>query len=282
MIETANQNNIRDIIQKSAEKTVLLYVFDPQDPKAQSLTQSLENAVGPDNDFIMLAKADVQDPAIYSICAQVGISSLPAICVLKEGRPVDLVLSDRLANPEAIPGLIATFLPAKEKILFSEAVKLEEEGKNNEAYAKLQEAFEIAPRDVNIRFGFANIAIKTKKLEKARELLAAADPADQQSQIFKDLTAALTLAEKNLENPETKILENRHLENPDDLSIAEQLATAWSQDGKTEQALTMLLGYLKKDLNAGNIKKVYLDILSTLNGDPLQAKYRRAIYSLMY
>ena len=44
----------------------------------------------------------------------------------------------------------------------------------------------------------------------------------------------------------------------------------------------MLLGYLKKDLNAGNIKKVYLDILSTLNGDPLQAKYRRAIYSLMY
>ena len=181
MIETANQNNIRDIIQKSAEKTVLLYVFDPQDPKAQSLTQSLENAVGPDNDFIMLAKADVQDPAIYSICAQVGISSLPAICVLKEGRPVDLVLSDRLANPEAIPGLIATFLPAKEKILFSEAVKLEEEGKNNEAYAKLQEAFEIAPRDVNIRFGFANIAIKTKKLEKARELLAAADPADQQS-----------------------------------------------------------------------------------------------------
>ena len=94
--------------------------------------------------------------------------------------------------------------------------------------------------------------------------------------------AALTLAEKNLENPETKILENRHHENPDDLSIAEQLATAWSQDGKTEQALQMLLDYLKKDLNAGNIKKVYLDILSTLNGDPLQAKYRRAIYSLMY
>ncbi|WP_274968202.1 tetratricopeptide repeat protein [Succinimonas amylolytica] len=282
MIETANQSNIRDIIQKSAEKTVLLYVFDPQDPKSQALTQTLENAVGQNNDFIMLAEADVQDPAIYSICAQVGISSLPAICVLKEGRPVDLVLSDRLANPEAVPGLIASFLPAKEKILLSEAVKLEEAGNNHEAYAKLQEAFEIAPKDTNIRFGFANIAIKTKKLEKARELLAAADPADQQSQIFKDLMAALTLAEKNLENPETKILENRHHENPDDLSIAEQLATAWSQDGKTEQALQMLLDYLKKDLNAGNIKKVYLDILSTLNGDPLQAKYRRAIYSLMY
>lgn len=282
MIETANQSNIRDIIQKSAEKTVLLYVFDPQDPKSQALTQTLENAVGQNNDFIMLAEADVQDPAIYSICAQVGISSLPAICVLKEGRPVDLVLSDRLANPEAVPGLIASFLPAKEKILLSEAVKLEKAGNNHEAYAKLQEAFEIAPKDTNIRFGFANIAIKTKKLEKARELLAAADPADQQSQIFKDLMAALTLAEKNLENPETKILENRHHENPDDLSIAEQLATAWSQDGKTEQALQMLLDYLKKDLNAGNIKKVYLDILSTLNGDPLQAKYRRAIYSLMY
>ncbi|WP_019002935.1 tetratricopeptide repeat protein [Succinimonas amylolytica] len=282
MIETANQSNIRDIIQKSAEKTVLLYVFDPQDPKSQALTQTLENAVGQNNDYIMLAEADVQDPAIYSICAQVGISSLPAICVLKEGRPVDLVLSDRLANPEAVPGLIASFLPAKEKILLSEAVKLEEAGNNHEAYAKLQEAFEIAPKDTNIRFGFANIAIKTKKLEKARELLAAADPADQQSQIFKDLMAALTLAEKNLENPETKILENRHHENPDDLSIAEQLATAWSQDGKTEQALQMLLDYLKKDLNAGNIKKVYLDILSTLNGDPLQAKYRRAIYSLMY
>ena len=94
--------------------------------------------------------------------------------------------------------------------------------------------------------------------------------------------AALTLAEKNRENPETRILETRHQENPDDLDIAEQLATAWSQDGKTEEALQLLLSYLKKDLNAGNIKKVYLDILSTMNGDPLQGKYRRAVYSLMY
>ena len=282
MIEAANQNNIRDIIQKSAEKTVLLYVFDPQDHKSPALTQALENAAGNGNDFLILAEADVSDPAIYSICAQIGITSLPAICVLKNGRPVDLVLSDRLSNLEAVPGLVASFMPAREKILFAEAVKLEEAGQNHEAFAKLQEAFEIAPKDVNIRFGFADIAIKTKKLDKAKEILAGTDPADQQSQIYQDLMAALTLAEKNRENPETRILETRHQENPDDLDVAEQLATAWSQDGKTEEALQLLLSYLKKDLNAGNIKKVYLDILSTMNGDPLQGKYRRAIYSLMY
>jgi putative thioredoxin len=282
MIEVANQNNIRDIIQKSAEKTVLLYVFDPQDPKSAALTQALENAAGTGNEFLILAEADVSDPAIYSICAQIGITSLPAICVLENGRPVDLVLSDRLSNLEAVPGLIDSFMPAKEKILFAEAVKLEEAGKNHEAFAKLQEAFEIAPKDINIRFGFADIAIKTKKLDKAREILAGTDPADQQSQIYQDLMAALTLAEKNRENPETRILETRHQDNPDDLDIAEQLATAWSQDGKTEEALQLLLSYLKRDLNAGNIKKVYLDILSTMNGDPLQSKYRRAVYSLMY
>ena len=98
MIEAANQNNIRDIIQKSAEKTVLLYVFDPQDPKSAALTQALENAAGTGNEFLILAEADVSDPAIYSICAQIGITSLPAICVLENGRPVDLVLSDRLSS----------------------------------------------------------------------------------------------------------------------------------------------------------------------------------------
>ncbi len=282
MIEQVNQTNISEVIAKSANTTVLLYIFDPKDPNTEALKQTLENSVGADNEFLNLAEANAEDPVIQSVCMQIGIQSLPAICVLSGGRPTDLITSDRLSDLNNIKGLISSYLPPKEKILFSEAVKLEEEGKNNEAYLKLKEANEIAPNDINIKFALISISIKNKKIKESKELLNSIDPANQQTQVYKDLLAALTLAEQNQKNPETEVLKAKHNENPDDLDIVEKLATALNQEGENEEALELLLSYLKKDLNAGNIKKTYLDIIATLNGDPLQAKYRRALYTLMY
>ena len=45
----------------------------------------------------------------------------------------------------------------------------------------------------------------------------------------------------------------------------------------------MLFEILKQDLNFGEAKKLYLDILATLpKGEPLASSYRRKLYSLLY
>ncbi len=67
--------------------------------------------------------------------------------------------------------------------------------------------------------------------------------------------------------------------------IAVKLANQLHQVGKNEEALNLLFEWLKKDLSAGNgeIKTQFLAILSAMgNTDPLVAKYRRQLYSLLY
>ncbi|VEH67864.1 thioredoxin [Rodentibacter pneumotropicus] len=57
------------------------------------------------------------------------------------------------------------------------------------------------------------------------------------------------------------------------------------QAGRNEEALPLLFGILKMDLNAqnGEVKQQFLSILSAMgNADPLTSKFRRLLYSLLY
>ena len=49
-----------------------------------------------------------------------------------------------------------------------------------------------------------------------------------------------------------------------------------------EEALALLFAKLKQDLNKEEVKKTFLDILSTMNGDKLQSQYRRKLYTLLH
>ena len=60
------------------------------------------------------------------------------------------------------------------------------------------------------------------------------------------------------------------------------LAAALSAAGKKQQALELLYAVLKQDLTAAEVKKTFLDILSTMAGDPLQKQYRNKLYTLLY
>ena len=52
---------------------------------------------------------------------------------------------------------------------------------------------------------------------------------------------------------------------------------------RSEDALALLLGILQQDLNYGDSKKLYLDILAALpKGDAVASQYRRKLYSLLY
>ena len=131
-------------------------------------------------------------------------------------------------------------MPAKEQILLHEATALLAEENVNGAFAKISEAFGLAPNDINIRFAYVEIAIRAKKLTEARTALEGVDANNRLDKIYGDLEAALTLAEKNQQNPEIDILQNKLKQNPDDLDNVEKLCTALSQSGKATEALDLL------------------------------------------
>jgi putative thioredoxin len=70
---------------------------------------------------------------------------------------------------------------------------------------------------------------------------------------------------------------------PSSLELKQQLALALSQVNRNEEALELLFEILKVDMNFGEAKKFYLDIIANLpNGDVLAGKYRRKLYTLLY
>jgi len=46
--------------------------------------------------------------------------------------------------------------------------------------------------------------------------------------------------------------------------------------------LEILFNLLQKDLSNAEVKKTFLDLLNTMQGDPLQKEYRRKLYTIMY
>ena len=143
-------------------------------------------------------------------------------------------------------------------------------------------AYNIEPNRLDIKFIYARLCIKTKNLEKAHELLDNPGREEQNSQEYKDLISSLTLAEEAADSPEIRDLQKTYEENPQDMDIAKKLAVALSNGGRNEEALNILFEILKKDLSNAEIKQTFLDILSTLSGNPLQKTFRRKLYTLMY
>ena len=102
------------------------------------------------------------------------------------------------------------------------------------------------------------------------------------SKDYQDLLSALNLALKAQESPELALLQEKYKENPQDMEILKQLAAALSEAGKRQQALDLLFEAFKKDTGNAQVKQLIIDILNTMQGDPLQSKYRRNLYTLMY
>ena len=106
--------------------------------------------------------------------------------------------------------------------------------------------------------------------------------ADQDA-LYKTVLAKLELAQQASNTPEIQALEARLAAAPADNSLKEQLAVQYQAVLRSEEALALLLQILQQDLNFGQSKKLFLDILAALpKGDPLASQYRRKLYALLY
>ena len=211
---------------------------------------------------------------------QLGLRSVPTLVVLKKAQPVDALQGDDI--PVKVAELVKKYMPSKADNLMREALEAEAQNNLAEAMQKALSAYEEDSNRMDSKFMLARICIKTENLEKAHELLDNAGREEQSSQEYKDLISSLKLAEQAADSPQIRDLQEAFAKNPQDMEIAKQLAIALSEGGRHEEALNMLFEILKKDLGNAEIKKTFLDILSTLSGNPLQKTFRRKLYTLMY
>ena len=189
-----------------------------------------------------------------------------------------------LEGDEVVTGLqelLNKFMPSQADLMMREALQAEAAGDVSAACAKAGQAYAMDESNLKFKFIYVRLLIAQKNLKKAHELLDNAGREEKASAEYQQLISALTIAEQAQNSPELQELEHKFQEDPSD-EHAVSYAVALAEAGRKDEALEILFAKLKQDLSKDEVKKTFLDILSTMNGDKLQGQYRRKLYTLMY
>lgn len=277
-IKAVTIENVRELLELSFSQPVLFYFYSERSPACLNLGPILQRIAQTYPDALTLAVVDCDQE--QQLAAHFGVRSLPTVLFIKEGQPVDGFAGE---EPEqAILQRLSVFLPKPEDQLLQQALPLLEQQNWTEAYPLLKEANELASDRVDIRLQLALVQVELGQLDAAEKALATVLMADQDA-LYQSVKARLELAQQAADSPEVKALEQALVTDPDNKELQQQLAVQYHQVQRSAEALALLYEILKLDLNFGEAKKLYLDILATLpKGEPLASSYRRKLYSLLY
>lgn len=277
-IKPVTIENVRELLELSFAQPVLFYFYSERSPACLNLGPVLQRIAQSYPDVLTLAVVDCDQE--QQLAAHFGVRSVPTVLFIKEGQPVDGFAGE---EPEqAILQRLSVFLPKPEDMLLQQAQPLLQQQNFAEAYPLLKQANELAAERVDIRLQLALVQVELGQLDAAEKALATVLMADQDA-FYQSVKARLELAKQAADSPEIKALEQALATNPDNKELQQQLAVQYHQVQRSAEALAVLFEILKQDLNFGEAKKLYLDILATLpKGEPLASSYRRKLYSLLY
>ena len=280
IIDITPENFQQALIEESMKRLVVVDFWADWCAPCKALMPILEKLANEYNGQFLLAKVNCDEQ--QAIAAQFGVRSLPTVALLKDGQPVDGFMG---AQPESeIRQMLEKHLPKEYEIAYQQAQEKIASGELEEACTLLNAAHLAEPKRSDIALTFADVLIELGNLEAAEAVIGNIPLQDQDAQ-YNQVKAKLELASEAADSPEVKALEDKLQQNPEDAQTVIELAVQYNQANRPEEALELLLGCLRKDLNAadGEAKKAMTDILSALdNANALKAKYQRKLYTLLY
>ncbi|PWC18143.1 thioredoxin family protein [Brenneria corticis] len=275
-----NESNLHQVLEQSATLPVLFYFWSERSQHCQQLEPALNKLAQEYAGQFILARVDCD--AEQRVAAQFGLRAIPTVYLFQDGQPVDGFQGPQ--PEEAIRDLLQRVLPKAEELKVAEAQQLIQEGKLPEALVLLKEAWQLSQQRSDIGLLLAEVQIQLNRSEDAEAVLATVPLQDQDTR-YHSLVAQIELLKQAADTPEIQQLQQQLADDAQNAELAVQLALQLHQVGRNEEALELLLGFLKQDLGAaaGNARKTLLDILAALGtGDALAARYRRQLYSLLY
>lgn len=279
-IINVNEHNFSEIINATGDIPVVFHFMSPSNPQSiemESLFRRLSDEY-PKQFLVAIVNCDEQP----MIAAQFRIQSVPTSYFFANGQPVDAIKG--MLSEQELRIRLGTILPKEEELQFAQALEFLEAEQYDLALPLLKKAWELTDKK-NSDFGllYAETYIAMKDIEPATQILAQIPLQDRDSR-WQGLQDQIRLLEQAADSPEIQQLQQEYEKNPTP-EIAVKLANQLHQVKRNEQALTLLMAWLSKDLNAGNgeVKTQFLAILSAMgNADPLVATFRRRLYSLLY
>ncbi|ACX88937.1 co-chaperone YbbN [Pectobacterium parmentieri] len=279
-IVDVNESNLHQVLEQSATLPVLFYFWSGRSQHCLELEPVLDKLAQEYAGQFVLAKVDCD--AEQRVAAQFGLRSIPTVYLFKDGQPLDGFQGPQ--PEEAVRELLKRALPKEEELKVAQAQQLIQEDKLPEAMQLLKDAWQLSQQRSDIGLMLAEVQIQIKRSEDAEAVLATIPLQDQDTR-YHSLVAQIELLKQAADTPEIQHLQQQLDADPKNADLAVQLSLQLHQVGRNEEALELLMGFLKKDLAVanGNARKTLMDIMAALGtGDALAARYRRQLYSLLY
>ncbi|MDX6913853.1 co-chaperone YbbN [Pectobacterium carotovorum] len=279
-IVDVNESNLHQVLEHSMTLPVLFYFWSARSQHCLELEPVLDKLAQEYAGQFVLAKVDCD--AEQRVAAQFGLRSIPTVYLFKDGQPLDGFQGPQ--PEEAIRELLKRALPKEEELKVAQAQQLIQEDKLPEAMQLLKDAWQLSQQRSDIGLMLAEVQIQIKRSEEAEAVLATIPLQDQDTR-YHSLIAQIELLKQAADTPEIQHLQQQLDADPQNAELAVQLALQLHQVGRNEEALELLMGFLKKDLAVanGNARKTLMDIMAALGtSDALAARYRRQLYSLLY
>ncbi|AOR64486.1 co-chaperone YbbN [Pectobacterium wasabiae] len=275
-----NESNLHQVLEQSATLPVLFYFWSGRSQHCLELEPVLDKLAQEYAGQFVLAKVDCD--AEQRVAAQFGLRSIPTVYLFKDGQPLDGFQGPQ--PEEAVRELLKRALPKEEELKVAQAQQLIQEDKLPEAMQLLKDAWQLSQQRSDIGLMLAEVQIQIKRSEDAEAVLATIPLQDQDTR-YHSLVAQIELLKQAADTPEIQHLQQQLNADPQNADLAVQLSLQLHQVGRNEEALELLMGFLKKDLAVanGSARKTLMDIMAALGtSDALAARYRRQLYSLLY
>ncbi|NQZ26024.1 MAG: tetratricopeptide repeat protein [Colwellia sp.] len=280
MIAITLDNFQQMVVEESKRKLVLVTFWAQQVPESIELRDKLAAKLSGLTDHITLATVDCQSQE--QIAQQFGIQGLPTAILLKDGQPLDGISGPQ--DDVSIATFLEKHLPKPEDVLLGQAKIALANGQLVEAKTAIDQAYQIDNSRADIKLVLIEVYLQTGKTAEAKALIGTIMMVDQGSE-YQVLLAKVELAEQAENSPEIQALETQLKATPDDINLSQQLATQYSQVNRHEDALTILFRLVQAgdESTKDKSKELFLGVLKSLpDGEPLAAKFRRKLYTLMY
>lgn len=275
-----NEQNFRQVLEGSMQTPVLIHFWAPMSQESSQVIPDLQMLAQQYNGAFTLALLNCEQEQM--IASQFGVQALPTIALFVNGQPVD-----GLGGPQpiaAIQDMLTKHLPSQDELNLKQALELIQAGEHSQALPLLESLDPAIQAKGDVKLALADCYLEAQNFDQGRALLERI-PLEYQDSYYKGLIAKLDLHAQAANSPEIQHLEQALEENPSDAKLTNELALSYHQVNRDEEALELLWGLLKSDLNAldGELKKSFMDILAALGqGNAMASKYRRQLYSMLY
>lgn len=278
IVELTIENFQHIVLEQSQQKLVMVDFWADNSEPCKELMPILQRIATEHSNNLILATVNCETQ--QEIVGQFGVRSLPTVMLIREGQPIDGFAG--VQSEEQIREMLAKHLPAAELEFIQQGSEFIAQGDYVSAFPLIKQAFEINPENIDAKFMMIDCQIEQGSTEAAKQLLSTIGLVDQDGR-YSALLGKIELAKQAAESPEIKALQAELADSPDDMNIKVKLSVQLQQASQYEDALNLLYSVLVDDLNFGDAKKLFLDMVNALpDGEPLKSQFRRKIYSLLY